>query len=204
MLRSSVGEWDIQVSHSLEEVLHGWEHLTEQTKSAVLHVGFERRVARSFEDLATQFPGKVLLTPGAKGALPASFSTSKEAIGSVNGEPIYLALEGWGYAEPEPARTIPETSSEFSGWVASFLLEQPQHVDLLTQVGIFDEASYVELESALSTELRLRTGLFRHNFFVGDGGDDPTAFALTFVRLSSRSCKMPENRFRQRNFASVW
>jgi len=177
MLRSSVGEWDIQVSHSLEDVLHGWEHLTEQPKSAVLHVGFERRVARSFEDLATQFPGMVLLTPGAKGALPASFSTSKEAIGNVNGEPIYLALEGWGYAEPEPSRTIPERSGEFSGWLTSFLQEQPQHADLLTEAGIFDENSYLELESTLSTELRLQTGLFRNNFLVGDDGDDPTALA---------------------------
>lgn len=177
MLRSSVGEWDIQVSHSLEDVLQGWERRTEQTKSAVLHIGFERRVARSFEDLATQFPDLVLLTPGAKGALPASFSTSKEAIGSVNGEPVYLALEGWGYAEPEPSRAISATSGEFSGWVTSFLLEQPQHAELLTQAGIFNEDSYLELESTLSTELRLQTGVFRHNFLIGDGGDDPTALA---------------------------
>lgn len=177
MLRSSVGEWDIQVSHSLEDVLQAWDHLPGQFKSAVLHVGFERRIARSFEELASQFPGMVLLTPGAKGALPASFSTSKEAIGSVNGEPVYLALEGWGYAEPEPSTPIPERSGEFSGWVTSFLLEQPQHADFLTQAGIFDEDSYLELESALSTELRLQTGLFRNNFLVGDGGDDPTALA---------------------------
>src|SRR3546814_20830374 len=64
---------------------------------------FERRVAKSFEELASRFPGKVLLTPGAKGALPSSFATSKAAIGSVENEPIFLALEGWGYAESEPS-----------------------------------------------------------------------------------------------------
>jgi hypothetical protein len=179
MLRSSAGEWDIQVSHSLEDVLRAWEEIDDEPSTAVLHVGFERRVARSFESLATQFPGRVLLTPGAKGALPSSFATSKSAIGCVNGESVYLALEGWGYAEPEPAqsRRFPERSGGFSGWVATFVLEQPQQADLLTQTGIFDEDSYLELESSLSAELRLQTGIFRSDFLVGDGGDDPTALA---------------------------
>jgi hypothetical protein len=119
----------------------------------------------------------VLLTPGAKGALPASFSTSKEAVGSVHGEPVYLALEGWGYAAPEPSGPNSEETGQFSGWVAYFLLEQPQNKDLLTQAGIFDESSYLELESALSTELRLQTAIFRTNFLVGDGVEDPTALA---------------------------
>src|SRR3546814_15568567 len=76
---------------------------------------FERRVAKSFEELASRFPGKVLLTPGAKGALPSSFATSKAAIGSVENEPIFLALEGWGYAESEPSPSCPAPAANLAG-----------------------------------------------------------------------------------------
>jgi Sigma-70, region 4/Bacterial RNA polymerase, alpha chain C terminal domain len=177
MLRSSAGEWDIQVSHSFEDVLHAWSSFGDEAKSAVLHVGFERRVARSFEDLASQFPGMVLLTPGAKGALPGSFTTSKGEIGSVNDESIFLALEGWGYAASEPTRSSSAPSVEFSGWIRSFLLEHPQHTDLLTQAGVFNDDSYLELECTLGSELRSQIGLYRSNFLVGDDGDDPVALA---------------------------
>ena len=177
MLRSSAGEWDIQVSHSLEDVVHAWSNFGDESKTAVLHVGFERRVAGSFEDLATQFLGMVLLTPGAKGALPTSFTTSKGEIGSVNGEPVFVALEGWGYAAPEPSQSFLTQPVEFSGWIRSFLLEHPQHTDLLMQADVLDDESYLELECTLSSELRLQLGLYRSNFLVSGSGDDPTAQA---------------------------
>lgn len=177
MVRMATGEWDIEVSHSLEDVLGAWEGRCEKSKTAVLHVGFERRLARSFEDLASQFPGKVLLTPGAKGALPSSFATSKIAIGNVENEPIFLALEGWGYAEPEPSQTVAAPAANLSGWVRSFSHEHPHQEAALVDTGIVDDETYLELETVLTRELRTQLAIYRSAYLVGDAGDDPTMLA---------------------------
>ena len=176
MIRTPSGEWDIEVSHALEDVLHAWER-REAPTTAVLHVGFERRTARLFEELASQFPGRVLLTPGAKGALPSSFATSRNAIGRVGDEPIFLALEGWGYAEQEPQPSEPAAATSLTGWVRSFAVEHPEDAAALKEAGIMDDDSYVELENALPPEQRLRLGIYRSAHLVGEDRDDPTAIA---------------------------
>lgn len=177
MVRTTAGEWDIEVFHSLEDVLHAWERRCEEPRTAVLHVGFERRVAKSFEEMASRFPGKVLLTPGAKGALPSSFATSKGAIGSVENEPIFLALEGWGYAEPEPSHSCPAPVANLTGWLKSFVLEHPQEEAALADMGIVDDDTYLDLEGMLKPELRTQLAICRSAYLVGDAGDDPTMLA---------------------------
>lgn len=177
MIRTATCEWDIEVFHSLEDVLHAWERQCEEPRTAVLHVGFERRVAKSFEELALRFPGKVLLTPGAKGALPTSFGTSKEAIGTVENEPIFLALEGWGYAEPEPSQTGPVPAANQSGWVRSFVVEHPPEGAPLADVGIIDDDTYLDFEGMLKLELRKQLAVYRSANLVGDVCDDPTMLA---------------------------
>lgn len=177
MVRTAADEWEIDVFHSLEDVLHAWERRGEEPKTAVLHVGFERRVAKSFEELASRFPGKVLLTPGAKGALPSSFETSKGAIGSVESEPIFLALEGWGYAESEPSQSCPAPAANLASWLKSFVLEHPQEEASLADVGIVDEDTYLDLEGMLKPELRTQLAICRSAYLAGDAGDDPTMLA---------------------------
>ena len=177
MLRSSDGEWDIQVFRTLEDILDAWTNFGDEGKSAVLHVGFDRRVAKSFEELALQFPGMVLLTPGAKGALPDLFAASSREIGRVSDEPVFLALQGWGYASPEPTQILSAKLEECSDWVRTFLNEYTQHTDLLIEVGIVDDKSYLELEATLDRDLRLQTGLYRFKFLVGDDCSDPCAIA---------------------------
>lgn len=177
MFRAAAGEWDVKVFHSLEDVLHAWDSHPNDQKTAVLHVGFERRVARLFEDLAVQFPGRVLLTPGARGALPVSFVTSKTAVGMVNEEPVFLALEGWGYSQAEPAQGHAAPATPIGGWLGSFLREHPHEEAALASLGIVDEISYVELESALPRQLRMLLGMYRSAYLVGEAGMDPTALA---------------------------
>ncbi|MFA6122992.1 MAG: sigma factor-like helix-turn-helix DNA-binding protein [Sphingomonas sp.] len=177
MLRSAVDEWDIEVFHSLEEVLRAWEQQREERKTAVLHVGFERRVAKSFEQLASQFPGRVLLTPSAKGALPSSFATSKGAVGNVESEPIFLALEGWGYAEREPSPPCAAPAVNMAGWVRLFVLDHPQQVGPLASIGIIDDDTYLDFENSLEPELRTQLAICRSAYLVGDQGDDPTMLA---------------------------
>lgn len=176
MTRTPSGEWDSEVFHALEDVLRRWERSEAET-TAVLHVGFERRVARSFEDIAPRYPGRVLLTPGAKGALPSSFTTSEHAIGHVGDEPIFLALEGWGYAEQEPQQSPSVLAGDLTGWVGSFAREHPENAAALAEAGVVNEETYLELEAALGPELRGRLGIFRSAYLIGDERDDPTALA---------------------------
>jgi hypothetical protein len=176
MIRTPSGLWDIEVSHALEDVLGQWKR-QEALASAVLHIGFERRIARSFEELASQFPGRVLLTPAAKGALPSSFATSRCAIGDVDGEPIFLALEGWGYAEQEPEQSILESVTGPADWTRSFALDHPEDRAALAEAGILSEETYLALEGTLTHELRVRLGSYRSAHLVGTDQDDPTALA---------------------------
>ena len=176
MIRSPLGEWDIEVYHALEDVLRAWGRRDAAT-TAVLHVGFERRTARAFEELASRFPGRVLLTPGAKGALPSSFATSRHEIGRVDRETIFLGLEGWGYAEQEPQRSDFASATRLIGWVKSFALEHPEDAAALVEAGILDEDTYVELERTLTREQRARLGDYRSAHLVGADRDDPTALA---------------------------
>lgn len=176
MTRTPSGDWESEVSHALEDVLRLWERC-DTTATAVLHVGFERRIARSFEELASQFLGRVLLTPGGKGALPSSFTTSRHPIGHVGDEPIFLALEGWGYAEQEPEQSGLKLATNLTGWIESFALEHPEEKATLAEAGILDEDTYVEFEATLAPEQRARLGVYRSAHLVGDHRDDPTALA---------------------------
>ena len=178
MVQTKLGEWDIEVFHTLEDVVRAWERPSEDKKTGILHIGFERRVAKSFEQLALQHVGKLLLTPGAKGALPASFITSKESIGVVDEEHVFLALEGWGYSEPQPIQMcLVQPHVSLDGWVKSFAQELPQELDVLVAAGIVDDQSYIDFEHKLDTRLRLKLGQYRFAHLIGGSREDPTAVA---------------------------
>jgi hypothetical protein len=178
MVQTKLGDWDIEVFHTLEDVIRAWERPNEDQKTGVLHIGFERRVAKSFEELALQFVGKLMLTPGAKGALPASFITSKESIGVVDEEPVFLALEGWGYSEPQPNHIcLAQSPILLDGWVRLFAQELPQELDTLVVAGIVDEQSYLDFEGKLDTSLRIKLGQYRFAHLIGGSREDPTAVA---------------------------
>lgn len=178
LTRTAEGEWHNEVFHALEPVLRAWESSDGAEKCAIFHVGFERRTARSYEDLATKFPGKVLLTPGAVGALPSTFSSSKEPIGVVGSEPIYLAREGWGYSAPEPETTKSASAKVgLQGWVNDFAFAFPELRERLLEAEILCDESYIQREESLDANLRIQLGKFRSAALVGMANDDPTALA---------------------------
>lgn len=212
MLRHLSGEWEIEVHHDLEGVVRSWEHRPEEVTSAVLHVGFERRVAKSFEEVAGEYSGRVLLTPGAKGALPHNFSASTRPIAHVSDEPIFLALEGWGYSEPDPLAVGLSTPgpTAFLGWVGSFVSENPNDASALLASGIVDEASYLEHEAQLDRDLRTRLGLYRFSALAGEASDDPCEIAraappwLAAEKLSSLDLTVRiANVFREQDIRTV-
>jgi hypothetical protein len=211
MLRYSAGAWEIEVHHDLEGVVRSWEERSPEVTGAVLHVGFERRVARTFEEVADQFPGRVILTTGAKGALPNTFRTSAFPIAEVSEEPVFLALEGWGYREEEPLAAAPaQGPAAFLGWVGSFVGENPDVALALLDRGIVDEASYLAYEDQLERDLRRRLGVYRSTSLLGGKTDDPCEMArtappwLAAELLSSLDLTVRiANVFRDRNIETV-
>lgn len=178
MLRDVSGDWEIEVHHDLEDVVRRWNGRAQDGTAAVLHVGFERRVAKSFDQAASEHPGRVLLTPGAKGALPRSFTASAFPVATVSDEPIFLALEGWGYSASDIEGPAPApATAAFLGWVASFVDENGGDAPALIEHGILDEDSYLQREALVEKGLRRRLGLHRFRELIGTQSDDPCAVA---------------------------
>ena len=178
MYRDADGGWAIDVCETLEDVVRCWEKRPQHSDAAILHVGFERRVARTFDEISSKFPGKVLLTPGAKQTLPNAFQTSEEPIGFVDGESVYLALEGWGYSAVPPTKKIAAIDpTENEDWVVTYLVDHIDDSAALNAVGISSDFTYLEYEDKLDAELRLRLGAFRAEALIGGNFDDPCLIA---------------------------
>jgi Sigma-70, region 4/Bacterial RNA polymerase, alpha chain C terminal domain len=178
MLRADAGEWTVQVFHDLEGLVRAWEQRAAAVLSGVVHVGFNRSPARAFEQVSDGFPGQMLITAAAKYALPSGFHTSSRAVGEIEGVPIFLGTAGWGYDAPEPeVSEEPSPSEEFRGWVADFVSDQPDAVEVLAETGIFDEETYLEAEVSLSAGLRQAVGAYRYRHLIGSSGEDPCAIA---------------------------
>ncbi len=164
----------------LEALVRAWETRDRtSTSTGVVHVGFERAPARNFDTIANAFSGYVLLTASAKFSLPSGFQSSSDAVGNVEGQPIYLAIRGWGYEaedikSPEPT---PTTTPVFRDWVAAFVTKHPDMRSPLAAVELVDEESYQAAEMGLSDEARVALGMFRLEALIGDGRNDPCALA---------------------------
>ncbi|MDO9489440.1 MAG: DNA-directed RNA polymerase subunit alpha C-terminal domain-containing protein [Sphingomonadaceae bacterium] len=176
MLRDGSGDWDVTVHHDLEGVVRSWEIRSKEVTCGVLHVGFERRLARTFGDAADRYPGRILLTPGAKGALPQAFKTSTHPVATVADEALFLGLDGWGYVEPEPDVLECKTPT-FSGWLELYVAERSDDADQLAETGIIDDSTYLRYENGLDRELRKRLGIYRLNATSAADDDDPCAVA---------------------------
>ena len=188
LIRDNDGEWTIGVFHGLNEIVDAWDRAMPNSHCGVLHVGFDRRDARSFETIAQEQAGRLLLTPGARGALPSSYKSSSEAIGDVEGEPIYLALDGWGYTIEDPVVDVSAEDPEASGWVREFIFEHDGVQAELLASEILNEETYVANEGRLTAKLRAELGKYRSEKLLGLGKSDPTEIARSAPPwLSSRS-----------------
>ena len=176
------GEWQVEVSRDLEGLVRTWEECNRaRPVTGVVHIGFERSLARHFDDLARAYPHRVLLTAAAKHALPRSFGASAASVGEVDGQAVYLAISGWGYEIDDIAPVTRKTASsrDFKDWLRDFVAEHPNSADLLCDAGIFDDASYCANEASLDLEVRKQLGLARFHALIGDDEHDPCAVART-------------------------
>ncbi len=179
MLRLANGDWDIKVSQTLQDLARDWGARPEPSTGAVLHVGYERAPARSYDDAISGFPANVLLTEAAKAALPQAYRSSDTPVAwSAEQEPLYLATDGWGYTAIAPAATQAiENAPRCEGWVAQLVLAHPEIQDELSVARVTDEQSYIEQESILSPDTRRVLGLFRANCLLDTRWDDPFQIA---------------------------
>lgn len=183
LLRSAAGEWQVEVIRDLESLVKTWkERSTGREMTGIVHIGFERSLARNFEDVAVQYPHRVLLTAAAKHALPRNFLASTTPIGKVENQSVYLALDGWGYKIEDVSQPIslPSTrpTSVFEDWLPSFLADCPDFSETLANLEIFDDSTYLEKESRLDPKTRKLIGLARYRILIREeDGIDPCSIA---------------------------
>ena len=186
MMRSDDGTWAVTVCRDLGAVLRTWEARKKPDSDvAMLHIGFDRPASHTFDEIAGEYSGHMLLTAAAKHALPSSFVTSAAPVGRAENTEVFLGLRGWGYSREDPTVRAgrPESSRansatpEPQGWVASFRYEDPSAAEALAAQGIHDDASYLDGESNRERSVRCRSGVFRTQHLVGATCDDPCEVA---------------------------
>lgn len=173
MVRCAETAWSVRVCSDLDAVLQTWREWPDQQQcTAILHVGFDRPLSHTFDEIAQQWPGRVLLTASARYSLPKGFQSSALRLSAVNGLPVYLALTGWGYEASQDdlerinrLTTLPVMkvrSPPLSGWIAAFEQQHPADGLFLRGAAINDEESYLANEHKLDRDLRYRLGIFRY------------------------------------------
>ena len=169
MTRTSSGEWDVSVCRDLEAVLERWSSRTDHNLTSVLHLGFDRPPTVDFEAVAAHYPSRFLLTAAAKYGMPSGYESSSRPVGHVNALPIFLGIRGFGYSVDDsaidsPAEVSPaerKLSVAPTGWVSSFLITEPEYVDVFRALDVFDDISYVAREVDLPLDVRRKSGDFR-------------------------------------------
>ncbi len=185
MVRSRDGTWTVTVCRELGAVTRAWKARKEPERDmAVLHVGFGRPPSNSFDEVAQEHPGRILLTASAKHVVPTSFVSSAAPVGAAHGIDVFMGLQGWGYMIDDPTagadRVEPRADAvihEPQGWVASFLREHPLDAETVSAHGIFDDETYLDREAELERSVRHRAGLFRLHHIVGANCEDPCELA---------------------------
>lgn len=183
MLRDGTADWSVHVCRDLEAVLDVWGQRPDHEKSGVLHVGFDRPPAAAFDSIIVPYRGRLLITASGKYGLPSGYETSAEPVGLVGDLPVYLGTRGWGYhVEESELKALSWLSKAGQrrlpvGWVAAFLTERLDFLTIFDREGIYDDATYLALESQLTGEERYSTGLFRFRALIGDQSDDPCTIA---------------------------
>ena len=213
MLIGSDLTWEVTVHRSLEDAVLKWIsfNVQEPNSCAVFHIGFDRPRSRYFNDIVSEHHGKVLLTASAKFGMPYSHKSSRYPIAYVNEEPVYLAMDGWGYAvkhDPShaPARTdISESAqNEPVGLIADFISAHPYSASALKEVGIFNGASYYKKESHLPNDLRASLGRYIISPIIKRDAFDICEFARKCPPwIAERELETMELRIRAKNVYST-
>ncbi len=180
IVRVGLDDWNVNVCRDLDAVIAAWQRRSDDSQSAILHLGFDRPSSPAFDQIATDFPGRMLFTAAAKYGVPSQFEASETPIGFVDDLPVFLALRGWGYTETSiPVAASPRSTTTAQGdwadWLVGFTQARPEFTHDLVKAQIFSEADYLSREAGLPWEARCRAGLYRFGHLIAGDGDDPCA-----------------------------
>ena len=183
ILRRGDGTLVVASHRSLEGLLSDWHAAQESDSkaSAVIHVGFWRPDAISFEPICSEHEGKVLLTAPARLALPREYLSSVHSCAIIDGLPVHLALSGWGYTIDEQrvdadgpelltGRDItatPQCSARFVDWLVNIENDDPELLAYCLQHSILSESLYQDREALLPSNVRNLLGAYRFEALTG-------------------------------------
>src|SRR5271157_1276974 len=98
LVRRGPEEWSVTTHRDLEGLRAEWAaQPTDSARTAVVHVGFDRPDTIEFEEVASRFSGRVLLTAAARYAFPSPEPVAPVPAGTARFLPLYVSLSGWGY-----------------------------------------------------------------------------------------------------------
>lgn len=169
-------DWISKVFKDLEELLLVWKQYSGRSDIyAVVHVGINRDSVEEYESIASNFIGNVLFTAGARWILNSYGDYAPMHAGVVNGVPIYVAIDGWGYSISAASLGLDDdilnsTKDSFvddfissSEWLELLSLENKPLSNKLKAFGINCDKEYLLLEHSLMEDTRLVVGKFRFN-----------------------------------------
>ncbi len=94
-------DWQITIHRELEDLVATWNSYPRALDATgVIHIGFSRPDTRSFASYAAAHEGRVLLTGSARYGLGGLGRCLPQPVGDVEGIPLFLSCEGWGYTIP--------------------------------------------------------------------------------------------------------
>lgn len=168
--------WVISTFGSLEPLMTAVRALQVDGKSALIHVGFWQPTIAEVEAMVARFPGSLILSDSAVGALCEHLSASAAVIGCIRGVAFRLAVaeqmpacaaaEAAKTAEidwrPSVAPKATDANDHAPGrWVTELASTNEALAKLAFDSGIVDDDSYLALEASLTGPLRRNLGLAR-------------------------------------------
>lgn len=213
LIRRGDGTWSVTSHRNLEGLTSDWKAAldSDAKASGVVHVGFWRPDASSFDLVCSGHEGRVLLTGAAKLALPKTFLSAVQPCSVVENLPVHVALSGWGYEieespveheAPDPSpESIVESPSEIPtnpcDWLEDLGRESPDLFAECSRFSILSESLYQENESQLPPSIRNRLGAYRFKALAGyphsrDSMVDGLMFAPPWIlRLATSALDLP-------------
>jgi hypothetical protein len=163
----------------LENLQAAWRPLGGRVDlTAVVHVGFDRPDTPEFEEIASRFPGRLLLTASARYAFPTEPDVAQNSAGTVQNLPVFVVLSGWGYTCTVEELGLHEDANEIweqgpppvfapRDWVAEIQTADFALAAAAASAGIVDESTYLANECMLNTDQRIRLAEFRLQLLAG-------------------------------------
>lgn len=178
----NVDSADVTVHRDTASIDQAWSSRTTADSGALVHIGFTRPSVEECIPLLIKHAGRVLLSASAKYSYGNNVNTTSSPVATIDDLPIYMCTSGFGYECDESTieqlekskshqQSRPNVYERSDRWLNQFMEDSSISDELIT-AGINSDTTYLQFESSLSTQLRLKLAKARFRVLVGDA---PTA-----------------------------